>query len=256
MPWLREWFAEPASVFLARGQRYDGPLEQTIADGLIATGVEPAALRGRKVLLKPNLVEPSRLAPHVTTHPAMIVAAAEVFRRWGAEVAVGEAPGHLRDTELALVESGLAEVLEAADLPFRDLNYEDSIWTKNLGRTSKLAGFYFPRSVAEADLIVSMPKLKTHHWVGLTVSLKNMYGVLPGLEYGWPKNVLHQAGIPETVCDIAGQDDCHRGRHLVHGRGRPDHGQAKTSGAGRRRRQFDGRGRHLCPRHRAGTETC
>jgi uncharacterized protein (DUF362 family) len=201
-PWLRDLFAEPASVFLARGQRYDGPLEQTIADGLIATGIEPATLRGRKVLLKPNLVEPSRLAPHVTTHPAMIVAAAEVFRRWGAEVAVGEAPGHLRDTELALVESGLAEVLDAADLPFRDLNYEDSIWTKNLGRTSKLEGFYFPRSVAEADLIVSMPKLKTHHWVGLTVSLKNMYGVLPGIQYGWPKNVLHHAGIPETVCDI------------------------------------------------------
>jgi uncharacterized protein (DUF362 family) len=201
-PWLRDWFAERAPVFLARGQRYDGPLEQTIADGLIATGVEPASLRGRKVLLKPNLVEPSRLAPHMTTHPAMIVAAAEVFRRWGAHVAVGEAPGHMRDTELALVESGLAEVLDTADLAFRDLNYEESVWTRNLGRTSKLDGFFFPRSVAEADLIVSMPKLKTHHWVGLTVSLKNMYGVLPGIQYGWPKNVLHHAGIPETVCDI------------------------------------------------------
>ncbi|HWB11404.1 MAG TPA: DUF362 domain-containing protein [Pirellulales bacterium] len=201
-PWIREWFARPAPVFLARGQRYDGPLEQTIADGLIATGVVPDSLRGRKVLLKPNLVEPSRLSPHVTTHPAMIVAAAEVFRRWGAEVVVGEAPGHLRDTELALVESGLAEGLDSADLDFRDLNYEESVWTKNLGRTSKLSGFYFPRSVAEADLVVSMPKLKTHHWVGMTASLKNMYGVLPGIQYGWPKNVLHHAGIPETVCDI------------------------------------------------------
>jgi uncharacterized protein (DUF362 family) len=201
-PWLREWFAEPAPVFLARGQRYDGPLEETIADGLIATGIEPASLRGRKVLLKPNLVEPSRLTPHVTTHPAMIVAAAEVFRRWGAYVSVGEAPGHVRDTELALIESGLAEILDAADLDFRDLNYEESVWIKNASRTSKLPGFYFPRSVAEADLVVSMPKLKTHHWVGLTVSLKNMYGILPGIQYGWPKNVLHHAGIAETVCDI------------------------------------------------------
>jgi len=202
LPWLREMFAEPAPVFLARGQRYDGPLEQTIRDGLLATGIDPAALRGRKVLLKPNLVEPSRLTPHVTTHPAMIVAAAEVFRRWGAEVAVGEAPGHIRDTEMALVESGVAEVLDSAQLLFRDLNYEDVAWVENAGRASKLAGFYFPRSVAEADLIVSMPKLKTHHWVGLTVSLKNIYGVLPGIKYGWPKNVLHHAGIPETVCDI------------------------------------------------------
>ena len=202
LPWLREIFAEPAPVFLARGQRYDGPLKQTIRDGLMATGIDPAALRGRKVLLKPNLVEPSRLTPHVTTHPAMIVAAAEVFRHWGAKVAVGEAPGHVRDTEMALVESGIAEVLDAAELPFRDLNYEDVAWVENTGRASKLPGFFFPRSVAEADLIVSMPKLKTHHWVGLTVSLKNMYGVLPGIKYGWPKNVLHHAGIPETVCDI------------------------------------------------------
>lgn len=201
-PWLRNRFAEPAPVFLARGQRYDGPLETTIRDGLLATGLNAGALRGRKVLLKPNLVEPSRLAPHVTTHPAMVVAAADVFRRWGAEVAVGEAPGHVRDTEMALVESGLAEVLDAAELPFRDLNYEDTVWTANRGRASKLPGFHLPRSIAEADLVVSMPKLKTHHWAGLTVSLKNMYGVLPGVMYGWPKNVLHHAGIPETICDI------------------------------------------------------
>ena len=54
----------------------------------------------------------------------------------------------------------------------------------------------------EADLVVSMPKMKTHHWVGYTSSLKNLYGVIPGIKYGWPKNVLHHAGIPETVFDI------------------------------------------------------
>ena len=47
-----------------------------------------------------------------------------------------------------------------------------------------------------------MPKLKTHHWVGFTASMKNLYGTLPGIAYGWPKNVLHYAGIPQTVFDI------------------------------------------------------
>ena len=60
----------------------------------------------------------------------------------------------------------------------------------------------FPAAVVEADLIVSMPKLKTHHWMGLTAAMKNLYGTLPGLIYGWPKNVLHYAGIPQTVVDI------------------------------------------------------
>jgi uncharacterized protein (DUF362 family) len=56
--------------------------------------------------------------------------------------------------------------------------------------------------VVEADFVVSMPKMKTHHWMGVTACMKNLYGVLPGLSYGWPKNVLHHNGIPETVYDI------------------------------------------------------
>lgn len=200
--WMKSARQTPAPVFVAKGQRYDGPIEQTIRDGLLACGLEPQWLAGRRVLLKVNLVEPTRTAPHMTTHPSMVLAAAEVFRRWGAEVAVGEASGHMRDTEMALVESGLAPALDDARLEFVDLNYEDVAWVKNAGRASKLEGFFFPQAALEADLIVSMPKLKTHHWVGLTVSLKNMYGVLPGVKYGWPKNVLHHAGIPQTVFDI------------------------------------------------------
>lgn len=189
-------------VFLAGGQRYDGPLEQTIRDGLEAVGISAAAVRGRRVLLKPNLVEPNRTAPHVTTHPAVVLATAEVFRKWGAEVCVGEAPGHVRDTQWALDESGFDDLLRDAALPFADLNYEETRWVNNALRVSKLDGLHLPRSVLEADLIVSMPKLKTHHWVGMTAAMKNLYGVLPGICYGWPKNVLHFAGLPESVVDI------------------------------------------------------
>jgi len=76
------------------------------------------------VLLKPNLVEPAAAAPQISTHTSVVAAAAEVFRRWGAEVMVGEAPGNLRDTEMALVESGMSEVLRGEKLPFLDLNYD------------------------------------------------------------------------------------------------------------------------------------
>ena len=60
-----------------------------------------------------------------------------------------------------------------------------------------------PVTLRRADLIVSMPKMKTHHWAGVTLSLKNLFGVMPGVCYGWPKNVLHHAGIPESILDIA-----------------------------------------------------
>jgi uncharacterized protein (DUF362 family) len=201
-PMIRRLFGPRAAVFIARGQRYDGPIEQTIRDGLLASGVVPETLKGKRVLLKPNLVEPSRKVPQMTTNPAMLVAAAEVFRKWGASVVVGEGPGHVRDTEMALVESGVQAALDSAGLEFADLNYEEVVWVPNKGGVSSLKGFYFPRSIAEADLVVSMPKLKTHHWVGFTASMKNLYGTLPGIAYGWPKNVLHYAGIPQTVFDI------------------------------------------------------
>ena len=189
-------------VFVAKNQRYDGRLDATIREGLLSTGFDAGWVRGKRVLLKPNLVEPTRAIPHMTTHPSVILSAAEVFRQWGAEVTVGEGPGHVRDTESALEESGVGEALDSGQLAFADLNFEEVRWTKNLGRKSKLKGFYFPRSVCEADLLVSMPKMKTHHWVGMTASMKNLYGIIPGIKYGWPKNVLHHNGIPETVLDI------------------------------------------------------
>lgn len=189
-------------VFIARSQRYDGDLATTIRDGLAACGLRPEQFRGKRVLLKPNLVEPTKLVPHMTTHPAVIVAAAEAFAAWGAEVSVGEAPGHMRDTRAVLAGSGVGEALRDAGIRFADLNYEDVAWRRNSGRFSPLAGVFLPRSIVEADYVVSMPKLKTHHWVGMTACMKNFYGVLPGIKYGWPKNVLHHNGIPETVVDI------------------------------------------------------
>jgi uncharacterized protein (DUF362 family) len=70
------------------------------------------------------------------------------------------------------------------------------------GATS-LRELALPATLNRADLIVSLPKMKTHHWVGVTLSLKNFFGVMPGMVYGWPKNVLHYAGIGPSILDIA-----------------------------------------------------
>ncbi len=59
-----------------------------------------------------------------------------------------------------------------------------------------------PQAVLEADVVVSMPKLKTHHWAGITCSMKNLFGVVPGAVYGWPKNLLHFRGIDESILDL------------------------------------------------------
>ena len=175
----------------------------TIAAGLRELGLGHAWARGKTVLLKPNLVEPSRDAPAINTHPLVVRAAAEVFRSWGAaSVFVAEGPGHCRDAMLVLDESGLSKILEESHLEFVDLNHDDVEFVSNRLRQTNLSPLALPASLRRADLIVSLPKMKTHHWAGVTLSLKNFFGVMPGIVYGWPKNVLHYAGIGPSILDI------------------------------------------------------
>ena len=67
---------------------------------------------------------------------------------------------------------------------------------------SRLRSLYLPHTVLGSDLLVSMPKMKTHHWAGATLSMKNLFGIVPGGVYGWPKNVLHWAGIHQSIADL------------------------------------------------------
>jgi uncharacterized protein (DUF362 family) len=74
---------------------------------------------------------------------------------------------------------------------------------RNKGPYTGLPHFYIAEPVAHADIVISMPKLKTHHWVGVTLSMKNLFGTLPGIFYGWPKNILHLRGIENSIIDLA-----------------------------------------------------
>jgi uncharacterized protein (DUF362 family) len=115
---------------------------------------------------------------------------------------VAEGPGHRRDTLAVYEESGLAAVLTEDRIPFHDLNYISGYDLPNAGRQSSMRTLTFPALFKEVDWIVSVAKMKTHHWAGATLSMKNLFGVMPGIYYGWPKNVLHAAGIQNSILDI------------------------------------------------------
>ncbi|HET6616321.1 MAG TPA: DUF362 domain-containing protein [Gemmatimonadota bacterium] len=201
-PFDRSRFPEPdrAAVAVLRTERYDGDLEGLMLDGLRLVRVD---VRGRSVLLKPNLVEFFR-GSFINTDPRMVVAAADALRRLGASsVVVAEGPGHRRDTEAVVTASGLRDALDDARLPFIDLNDAPLVRTPLRTRYTGLNELWVPRVLRDTDVVVSMPKLKTHHWVGVTLSLKNCFGCMPGRVYGWPKDVFHVNGIPESIVDIA-----------------------------------------------------
>jgi uncharacterized protein (DUF362 family) len=202
--WEYEEAFERAAVFVASAPSYESDLESAIRNGFQELGIGRDWIKGKSVMLKPNLVEPSVDAPHINTHPAVVRAAAEVFRHWDArEVFVAEGQGNCRDTYWVLDQSRLGPVLEDAKIQFVDLNHDDVFVVKNSLRRTSLRGLYLPKTLRRADVVVSMPKMKTHHWAYVTLSLKNLFGLMPGICYGWPKNVLHYAGIPGSILDIA-----------------------------------------------------
>jgi uncharacterized protein (DUF362 family) len=189
----------PSRVAIRKGLRYQSDLAVLLGETLFEFDLP---VRGRTVLLKPNFVEPDPQGV-INTHPAVVAAARECFLRLGARsVVVAEGPGNERDTEGILETNGLRHYLGPLPGTFVDLNLDDLCLVPTRTRASRIKELYLPRTVLEADFVVSMPKLKTHHWAGVTLSLKNMFGIVPGSCYGWPKNTLHWAGLTHSILDI------------------------------------------------------
>jgi len=189
-------------VHIARAGSYDDDLV-AVVKRQFEHFRELVPLAGKRVVLKPNLVEYHR-DKVINTHPRVIGAMIELCRSEGAgEVIVAEGPGHWRNVEYLVAESGLGEVLNQYKVRFVDLNHDEPVKLLNLGRLTGLPHLFIAQTVATAEVLISMPKLKTHHWAGATLSLKNLFGTLPGICYGWPKNELHWRGIAESIIDIA-----------------------------------------------------
>ncbi len=186
-------------VSILRANSYSGDLEGVVRRILIEHRVRVA---GKRVLLKPNLVEFSSGAP-VNTHPAFVSAAAEAFRALGAaDVQIAEGPGHRRTTLDLASSAGYFSTIPNFENYFTDLNLDDVTRVTIPYPFSPLSELYLPNTALACDLLVSLPKMKTHHWTGATLSMKNLFGLVPGAVYGWPKNLLHWAGIGECIADL------------------------------------------------------
>ncbi len=170
----------------------------------------PPDLEGKRVLLKPNFVEYAPDRP-VTTHVELIRATIRALRARGAnEIVVGEGPGHNPDTTEVWTRSGLFRMGAEEHVAIVDLNFDDLVRTRmrtfpegNGLDGRRLENLFLPRTLLAADVVISMPKLKTHHWAGVTLGMKNLFGVVPGVKYGWPKNLLHMNGIVRSVVELA-----------------------------------------------------
>lgn len=158
--------------------------------------VFPLTLQGKKVLLKPNVLRASEAQEGIVTHPAVLRAVVEKVETMGpASIVVGDNPGMLSygANEESFRQTGL---MEAAKGYYQNIGTDSQPVDFNAEFMSTVS---LSRAVVDADIIISLPKFKTHGLTVITGAIKNSYGLLPGAQ----KAKLHRAaGGPERFHDV------------------------------------------------------
>jgi len=185
-----------SAVTVVKAATYSADLVDCIVRGVRACRLD---VKDLNILLKPNLVE-FDAATCINTEVSVVAAALEAFCSLGAaSVRIGEGPGHRRDTYAIAEMARYRTEIPKFDSLFTDLNRDDVSAIQGFADRGEI---YLPNTALRADLVVSLAKMKTHHWAGATLSMKNFFGLVPGCVYGWPKNELHLVGIPESIVEL------------------------------------------------------
>lgn len=189
-------------VALVRTQ--EQPSEQQIEAAVrkaveLAGGLAGIAARGKTVIIKPNLVAPKPPESGATTSPIVCRVVADMVREGGGRPIIAESSFVGLDTEEAIRMAGYDRL--------RDEGYEvvnlkqkgTEVVTVPVPHGLALKEVSLPRLVVEADAIVSVPKMKTHDQAGVTLSIKNMKGVLPD---AWKRKFHHTYGVFQSTADL------------------------------------------------------
>jgi uncharacterized protein (DUF362 family)/Pyruvate/2-oxoacid:ferredoxin oxidoreductase delta subunit len=130
------------------------------------------------VLLKPNLLAGKPPHKAVNTHPRLVRILGEIFLEKSCDVYVGDSPGY-ESTERALKNSAILNVVH--DLRLKIAPFDKRVVKRSLG-VSPYREFLLGEDPGSFDIIVNIPKLKTHAMMGLTLGVKNMFGFVPRFE--------------------------------------------------------------------------
>lgn len=155
----------------------------------LLTLVPPPDVKGKTVLLKPNILYPKKPELAVCTHPVVVGAAVKAFLALGAaKVYAGESPAIANSTSAAKATGMYDQVVNNGGewIDFKEaeiVQYPEGHVVKQ---------FNFTTALKKADLLVSVSKLKSHQLMSYTGAMKNLFGLMIGLEkagvhYRFPK---------------------------------------------------------------------
>jgi uncharacterized protein (DUF362 family)/Pyruvate/2-oxoacid:ferredoxin oxidoreductase delta subunit len=168
----------PSTVAVVRCPTYGraGVEEAVVRAFDLIGGLSTFIKAGDRVLVKPNLLTARAPERATTTHPEVVAAVVEAVQAAGGRPVIGDSPGSTRGhIERVWSETGLQQVSERTGAPL--INFE-----AGGSRRIRLNGreYYIARAALDADVIVNLPKIKTHSLTLFTGAVKNMFGVVPG----------------------------------------------------------------------------
>jgi uncharacterized protein (DUF362 family)/NAD-dependent dihydropyrimidine dehydrogenase PreA subunit len=171
---------------------YARPQVEAAVERLLAPlgGMAAFVRPGQKVLLKPNMLAGKEPEKAVTTHPEIVRAVIRLAQQAGGIVAVGDSPGIGSPRQVAK-RCGILPVIEETGAAFAP--FAESVKIRPRGGT--FHELEIARDLLEADVVINLPKLKTHQMMGLTGGVKNLFGAVVGIR----KPRLHlQAGTDKA----------------------------------------------------------
>jgi len=172
-------------VSLARCADYDPLQVQEALEAVLRPlgGMERFVRPGQQVLLKPNLLSPVPPERAVTTHPAVVEAVARLVQQAGGRPLIADsAPASVPYTP-----AGLARLYQATGMAGVAARTGAELYTAAAvvdlpcAEGRRIHRFEAIGALAEADVVISLPKLKTHALTVLTGATKNLFGVIPGV---------------------------------------------------------------------------
>lgn len=131
---------------------------------------------GSNVLIKPNLLTAAKPEQAVTTHPLVIKAVAEYAISKGAKVRVGDSPA-TGSFQRLIRECGIKDALKGLPVEISPLRTSRIVSVDGKWKSLELS-----EEALEADVIINLPKLKTHTQMGLTLAVKNLFGCVVGMK--------------------------------------------------------------------------
>lgn len=166
------------AVALQRLDNYDRQATKAaIEELLLPLGSISAFIKpGQRVLIKPNMLAGKGVDAAVTTHPEIVRAVIELAQSAGGIVSVGDSPGVGTSQQVA-ERCGILAVIKESGATFAP--FTESI--RIPPRSGTFHHFDIARDILDADVIINLPKLKTHQMMGMTCAVKNLFGAVVGL---------------------------------------------------------------------------